>query len=440
MPRFARVEAVLAEREGAGAGGGPGVHQRHLQHVELLARPCEIGAAFVVHERHAGVIGDLREAARVFGQERHDVAVDLDRRDGRTPAPDGGEDVATAAHADDAHTAALAQVIGQRGDVVGHPVERRGVAVPFGHRRAGFTIHDYERLVVGELRGAIAAAPVERRPDLGEERQDVRVAVPQAAQHRFVPGETVLRIHHPHGFTTHVHAHGDQGQHERDRHQESGRQAGGAAEGERAKRRDSRGGKCRGAEVRGIEQEHRRQTAERRTQEVRGVEASHRRVRARQGQGGHDAAEGKRRGDDAEGERQHHQVHRRPLLAVGHRDDQRQQVRDRQHQREAARPGGELARSVVERKASRRHEHRHGASRRAEHRHRDGDKGEVIPGDDREQTAVDDLEQQRRQHRQAETEVERRGTCHAHADPDRECRIATIVARGPGVRPRRAAR
>ncbi len=52
-PAFPRIEAVLGQREGPGAGRRPGVDQRHLQDVEALRGPRQVRARFVVHERHA---------------------------------------------------------------------------------------------------------------------------------------------------------------------------------------------------------------------------------------------------------------------------------------------------------------------------------------------------------------------------------------------------
>ena len=55
LPALARVEAVLGQRERAGAGRGPRVDQRHLQDVEPLRRPRQVRPRLVVHERHVRI-------------------------------------------------------------------------------------------------------------------------------------------------------------------------------------------------------------------------------------------------------------------------------------------------------------------------------------------------------------------------------------------------
>ena len=106
LPAVPRVQAVLGQRERAGARRRPGIDQRHLQDVETPGRPGQVRARFVVDERHAGMSGDPREVAIAAAQRADERLVDFDAGDPRVAGPDRGQDVASAADADDGDLAA----------------------------------------------------------------------------------------------------------------------------------------------------------------------------------------------------------------------------------------------------------------------------------------------------------------------------------------------
>src|SRR5262245_47257489 len=82
-PRFDRIEAVLAEGEGPGARGCPGVDQTHLNDVERLVGAGKPAAALIDDQLdpvEAIKPGEVCEA-RFRGQELDEDRVDLDAGD-----------------------------------------------------------------------------------------------------------------------------------------------------------------------------------------------------------------------------------------------------------------------------------------------------------------------------------------------------------------------
>ena len=114
----------------------------------------------------------------------------------RLPAPDGGQDVASAADADDRDVAAVPHGVRQRRDVVADPLERGRVAVPLGDRRSGFAVDREPRDAAAETFGAAARSPHERRLFAGPLHEHVGVAVParHVVQRVGEPELAVLRI------------------------------------------------------------------------------------------------------------------------------------------------------------------------------------------------------------------------------------------------------
>ena len=231
------------------------------------------------------------------------------------------------------------------------------------------------------------------------------MAVPQAAQDRHRPGLPVLRVEHVHGFGADVHRR-CQRQHQRARDDQPGVEPGGAPETDRAHGAGGARGEGRGAEVGVIEEPDGHQAAGRGADQIGGVEPADGGVGARQRQRRHDAAHRERDGDHGEHQRQHDHVHRRPFLSARDGDGQRQQVRERHGEREAARPEREVTRGAIRPEAIGRGEDGDGARGGAEHGHRDRDEGEVIPRDHRQEPAHHDLQQQRGEHDEGEACVD----------------------------------
>ena len=77
------VEVVFGEREGAGGGGGPGVHQGGLQHLVFVGAAADEAAAVFDEDVHVGAqveaVAELGEALAHDGVG--DDRVDLDAGD-----------------------------------------------------------------------------------------------------------------------------------------------------------------------------------------------------------------------------------------------------------------------------------------------------------------------------------------------------------------------
>ena len=114
---FDGVQAVFAEGKGAGGGGGPGVHQRHLHHVELLLGIAHKRAAIGDVDVHFGPLVQMKGVVRVAAAHDGvgDDGIDLDSGNAGTAVAHRAQDVHAAAGSDDGEISMRAQHIGQRG-------------------------------------------------------------------------------------------------------------------------------------------------------------------------------------------------------------------------------------------------------------------------------------------------------------------------------------
>ena len=88
LPRLDGVEAVLGQREGARAGRGPGVDQRHLRSRRSAASAArQEGARLVVHEAQLGAPGEAGVGAEAPCQQIEERAIHLDPGDVAAAAP-----------------------------------------------------------------------------------------------------------------------------------------------------------------------------------------------------------------------------------------------------------------------------------------------------------------------------------------------------------------
>ena len=138
LERFDGIEIVLAQRECACGGGGPGIHQRHLQDVELLAG--------VAYERAA--IGDLDMDIRALVQvlcvirvaAAHDGigddGIDLDSSDAVAAIGDRPQNVDPSTRPDDGVVAVRAEHICQRRR------RRHQIVLPGSLPVGGVGVHD----------------------------------------------------------------------------------------------------------------------------------------------------------------------------------------------------------------------------------------------------------------------------------------------------------
>ena len=109
--RFDRVQVVFAQREGAGSGGCPGIHQSHLQDIVKFGRIADERAAI------ADVKMDFWNLVKVISIVRvtvpHDVigdkGIDFDPRDCRAAVGNGAQHVNTATRTDDGELTLRAQ-------------------------------------------------------------------------------------------------------------------------------------------------------------------------------------------------------------------------------------------------------------------------------------------------------------------------------------------
>ena len=82
-----RIEAIFAQCKGARGSGGPGIHQGHLHHIELLLCIAHEGTAVGnvdVHVRPLIQVVDIIRVAATHNGVGNDW-IDLDSGDARTP-------------------------------------------------------------------------------------------------------------------------------------------------------------------------------------------------------------------------------------------------------------------------------------------------------------------------------------------------------------------
>ena len=87
LPALDRIEPVLREREGAGAGGRPGVDHAHFDQVEFLRGPREPAPTVVDHEAHAREVGNAGVGAQLGGirEQVDEDGIELDAGDVAEP-------------------------------------------------------------------------------------------------------------------------------------------------------------------------------------------------------------------------------------------------------------------------------------------------------------------------------------------------------------------
>ncbi len=112
----AGVEVVLGERERAGGGGGPGIHQGGLQHLIFVGAAADEAAAVLHVDVNLGTqIEIVAEPGEALAHDRvGDDAVDLDGGDIGAAAVEGARHVPAAAGSDDQGLGAGADGIGER--------------------------------------------------------------------------------------------------------------------------------------------------------------------------------------------------------------------------------------------------------------------------------------------------------------------------------------
>ena len=120
LERLHRVQVVLGQRERPGGRGGPGVHQRGLDHVEL---PCAASDEVTPLGQVGLDVGLAVEVPAVLAVAAphhvvEDDRVDLGQRDVPVPVLDRAEHVDPAAGTDDQHAPSGADDVDQRGDAL----------------------------------------------------------------------------------------------------------------------------------------------------------------------------------------------------------------------------------------------------------------------------------------------------------------------------------
>ncbi len=351
-PAFNGVQPVLGQRECTSPGRCPRIDQGHLQDVESLVGPAQVRAGLPVDELNFRPVREVRKITiRPFERSKQ-VLVDLDAGHRRIAAPEGRQNIAPTPNADDADVP-FAQVIWQRRDVVRHPPQVPGVAVPLGDGCSSVRINQDPGRRGLELLRSPTGPPVEGRPEKRWRDDDVRVGVPgrpldalfvQAG--RFAsPENAVLRVDHADaGFGDGI---------QRGRREEA--QAQGDAEpapvaastrrfgrsahsqpdqGEALETIRARGGHRAGRErdrrdIGSIEQRDDEQTTQGRTEKICRIQATGRPSRSRQGQRHRDAGKQERQSEHDNGEYDRAHLAHLELLEHGNAHDQIAQVHQR---------------------------------------------------------------------------------------------------------------
>ena len=113
---FHGIEIIFTQRESAGGGGGPGIDQSHLHHIETLRRGTQIGAAI------GDVEVDVGPLVKMFGiigvTSAHDGigndGIDFNAGDAGAAVGQGAQYVNASARTDDGEISMGTQNIGQR--------------------------------------------------------------------------------------------------------------------------------------------------------------------------------------------------------------------------------------------------------------------------------------------------------------------------------------
>src|SRR5216683_5477182 len=108
VERISRVEIVLTESERARSGGGPGVHQRRLQHLIFFGAPAHKATA--IFNEHVQFRTEIKTAAEIWKTLAHDRigddGIDLHRGDVVATLRERPSHIPTAAGSDDERLAA----------------------------------------------------------------------------------------------------------------------------------------------------------------------------------------------------------------------------------------------------------------------------------------------------------------------------------------------
>src|SRR5262249_11473487 len=102
------VEIVLAQREGTGGGGGPGIDKCHLYYVVFVPRTADVGAAVLYVNMHLRPVVEAERIIRVLAAHNivDDDWVDFDSGYAGTAVGHSPHHVDAAAWSDDGKIAA----------------------------------------------------------------------------------------------------------------------------------------------------------------------------------------------------------------------------------------------------------------------------------------------------------------------------------------------
>jgi len=395
LPAFDGVQAIL--REGEGAGAGPGVDQRHLDHIVAFLRAREVGPRLVVDEPDLPLVRELRELAAVPGQHLQRRRVDFDSGDARAFRPERREDVPAAADPDHRRVAPWPQVVGQRGDVETRPVEIASVPVPLGDGGAGLAV-DQHGLPPQPLdhRRALARPP-EKRPGLQVwKHQHLAVYGPKLEHVPLVGDGVALGVENPEALRAGMVGErpGEQRRGNRDPRQRS-RALPGELEQARAEHRDGGGGEGGAGDVEGVEQQQAKHAAQSRPDQIHAIDQAAVAFHLGQGDGHHHPAEKEwhrhRQGD----QRHPRHAEKRPAIADVERGVDDHKMADDGTRSEQNRVQEQIVESAVKVEPARPQINPKRARGHAEHRHRHREKRKVVPGHHRQQPSVQHLQHER---------------------------------------------
>ena len=130
LPSLNRIERVLGERVGACSRRRKGVYEGDLDDIESLLLARQVAASLVIDEGNARVALEMTcEITETVVHDTHDVAIDLHCEHALLAEKLGGQDVSSAAGADDGYAAAGAQVVHEVGKVPAQELHLFQIAV-----------------------------------------------------------------------------------------------------------------------------------------------------------------------------------------------------------------------------------------------------------------------------------------------------------------------
>ncbi len=407
-PTLHRVKPILREREGANPGRCPRVDHAHLHEIELAIAPHagEPAARFVHFQAHAREIGEVVEVAEAAGEVTDENRVELDAGDVAEAEQIGGQQVAPAAHPDDRRAALVTNVIGEAGDVVFEKIHLLQIAAEAIHRGPRIAVDVHVALIDLGFRHGRRGAPHCRRFVHGLLGADARIRIPlhvfanagvlglafgegqqQSMRMNRCIAEREQREHHEEHAGPMQHA-----QPARQNDRPRFRIAAAAREGEgrrRAERADHQHGRHT------IERAHQHQRAEATeggAGEVKAVDQPDRPGTARQRQ--RDAHAGENIGRHQRGDQLKPEHGRQDEAESGVEQNRRDQNDGRQHDGDGERRGdpAQIRQQTLGREEFLVEVDDERTGGHAEHRHADGEEGEMIVTDHRQNARLDDLQ------------------------------------------------